>query len=199
MTLAVTLAVAAIGQQVALEIPKATWPDLFFGTTTDLQSIRGRTFLSNLPDLQKKRLPDGVLEVRIWEGFGVTYLEGYRLRRENGQWRGWWIQPALESKSDWKSKKYLMEFKPPKQGWDKFWADLTKQKITTLPDFEALPGKKDPVRDGVCYVVEYVTPGFYRTYMYDNPQTQTGDWPELKNVRAIVLAIHDAFRDQTIR
>lgn len=198
MTLALSVALLAVQPQITLDIPNASWPEIFFGETTDRQSIRGRALLSNLPDLQRKRLPSGALEVRIWEGFGLTYLEGYRFRRENGWWRGWWIQPALENRATWKAKSYLMEFKPPQQGWESLWNDLSKRNIAALPDFDSLPGPKATVLDGVCYVVEYVTPGTYRTYMYNNPQSQTGKWPELTNLRAIVLAIHDAFRDQTI-
>lgn len=182
-----------------VDIPQNTWVDVFFNPVDDPQSINGRAKLSGLQDLQKKSQPVGVTEVRIWEGFGVTYLEGYRFRLEGNRWRGWWIQPALKDRADWKAKKFLHEFKPPQQGWQAFWKTLADNDLATLPDFSSLPGEKPTFLDGVSYVVEYTSGGRYRTYHYDNPHAQRGDWPELKKVKAIIRAVHDSFRDQVNR
>lgn len=182
-----------------LEIPQDPWVGLFFNPVTDPQSINGRAKLSGLQDLQKKSQPAGVTEIRIWEGFGVTYLEGYRFRFDGKAWRGWWIQPAQEDKPAWKAKGYLLEFKAPKQGWPTFWKTLMDNHIQSLPDFDSLPGPKATVLDGVCYVVEYTSGGRYRTYMYNNPHSQRSSWPELTKLKAIVKSIHDSFRDQTVR
>lgn len=182
-----------------LDIPQDPWVDLFFNPITDPQSINGRAKLSGLLDLQKKSQPVGVTEVRIWEGFGTTYLEGYRFRFEGKRWRGWWMQPAIEDKAVWKKQNYLQELKAPKQGWDAFWKTMTDNRLATLPDFESLPGEKATMMDGICYVVEYTAGGKYRTYMYNNPHSQRDTWPEIAFVKKIVKNIHDSFRDQVVR
>lgn len=201
MTSVFVLAGVVVGLQGApvLEIPQSGWADIFFGSETDPQSVHGRAAISGLQNLQKKSQPKGVIEIRIWEGFGLTYLEGYRFRQEGGRWRGWWIQPALANRLDWKTNKYLLEFKAPKQGWEIFWKTLSENQITSLPDFSSLPGEKPLILDGISYVVEHSAGGKYRTYMYDNPHLQKGDWAELKSFRTIVRTVHNAFRDQVNR
>ncbi|HJP82335.1 MAG TPA: hypothetical protein VJ835_02415 [Fimbriimonadaceae bacterium] len=199
MLLTILIGTAIAQAPGTLDIPKASWPAIFFGEATDTQSIVGRTALSGLPNLQKKGVASGVTEIRIWEGFGLTYLEGYRFRKDSAGIRGWWIQPAQPGRKDWKAKNYLVEFKPPKMGWPEFWKSLEDLKISTLPDFESLDGPKNSMLDGVSYVVEFAQPGRYRTYMYDNPFSQKGKMPELDNLRNIVRAIHAAFRSQTVR
>jgi len=182
-----------------LEIPQDPWVDLFFNPVTDPQSINGRAKLSGLQDLQKKSQPVGVTEVRIWEGFGSTYLEGYRFRYEGKRWRGWWMQPAQEDKPAWMKQKFLQELKAPNQGWEAFWRTISENQLETLPDFESLPGPKATMLDGICYVVEHSAGGKYRTYMYNNPHSQRDTWPEVSKVKVIVKTIHDSFRDQVVR
>ena len=182
-----------------LDIPSEPWVEVFFNPVDDSQSINGRAKVSGLQDLQKKSQPVGVTEVRIWEGFGVTYLEGYRFRLEGNRWRGWWIQPLIKDRSDWKAIRFLHEFSAPTIGWQAFWKTLVDNDLLTLRDFSSLPGQKPTFLDGVSYVVELSSGGRYRTYHYDNPHAQRGDWPEVKKMRAIVKAVHDAFRDQVNR
>lgn len=196
-TLILFAALMPVQKAPILDIPTSGWAELFFVPVTDPQSINGRAKASNLQDLQKKGLPVGVTEVRIWEGFGLTYLEGYRFRYENKRWRGWWIQPLRKDRPAWKATNYVLEFKPPEQGWDAFWKAMVSNDLPTLPDFKSLPGDKNDVLDGVAYVVEYAVTGKYRTYLYSNPQSQRGNWPELQKLRTIVKEIHNSFRDQT--
>lgn len=182
-----------------LDIPNTGWVDIYFGQEADAQSIRGRSQVSGLPNLQRKAVPSGVTEIRVWQGFGLTYLEGYRFRHENGKWRGWWIPPLAPNKKPMKAANFLLDLKAPKVGWDSFWKRLDENGILTLPDFESLPGPKQTIHDGVSYVVEVARSGAYRTYMYDNPNDQPDRWTELGKLKAIVKLIHDSFRDQTVR
>lgn len=199
IAIAVALLSPSLQKPPVLDIPQDPWVDLFFNPATDTQAINGRAKLSGLQDLQKKSQPAGVTEVRLWEGFGVTYLEGYRFRFDGKSWRGWWLQPAREDRPAWKANNYVVELKAPKQGWQAFWKGLMSNDLPTLPDFESLPGPKATILDGVCYVVEHTSGGKYRTYMYNNPNSQRSTWPELTKLKAIVKSVHDSFRDQTIR
>lgn len=185
--------VALVGPQLTRDIPNATWEPLFFGEPKDPSSINGRAKLSNLPPLREVLLPKGVIEVRIWQGFGITYLEGYRFRFDGGKWKGWKMEPAIPGRKDLKDKKYLTELKPPTMGWPGFWKTMEKEKIYTLPDFDSLPGKKATVADGMSYVVEFQKAGKYRTYCYDNPTYQPKNWSEVDNMLSIAIALRKAF------
>lgn len=204
MNLTLLFSALILGQKTApiapkLSIPDASWPSIFFGIDSDAQTIRGRGKVSKLEDLQRKVLPPGVTEIRVWEGFGITYLEGYRFRQEAGKWRAWWIQPMIPTRTEWKAKNYLLELTEPAQGWAAFWKSLVANGIKDLPDFESLPGRKADVLDGISIVVEFASKGAYRTYMYDNPFRQPDNWPELAKVRAIVRELHNAWRNQIKR
>ncbi len=81
------------GRPPLLDLPKSSWvPDY---SSTDPQEIGGRARLSHLANLQTEALPSGTEEIRIWMGFGLTYLQGIRLRKEKGNWQAWWLMPDL--------------------------------------------------------------------------------------------------------
>ena len=60
--------------------PPVSLLDFAYGDRNDRQSIVGRAALSGYGDLRTTNLASGDEEVRVWEGFGVTLLEGVVLR-----------------------------------------------------------------------------------------------------------------------
>jgi hypothetical protein len=186
-------AVLTVGIQLSRDIPNATWEHVFFGDVKDPQSINGRARLSDLPPLREKPLPKGHVEIRFWQGFGITYLEGFRLRFDGGKWRAWKLLPAIPGVKASKEKKYLSELKPPTMGWAAFWKAADAEGLYTLPDFESLPGKKATVLDGMCYVVEWQKAGKYRTYCYDNPTYQPRTFKEVENMLKLASLFRTAF------
>jgi hypothetical protein len=194
---AVVFALLVVGtQQPAAptrDIPNASWEPIFFGDETDRQSINGRAKLGGLAPLRSKLLPKGVAEIRVWQGFGITYLEGYRFRLEAGNWRGWKLEPAIPGRKDLKDIRFQSPLKPPTQGWPAFWKAMEAEGLYTLSDFEALPGKKNTVLDGMSYVVEFQKEGKYRTYCYDNPSYQPKNWKEIDNIINIAKLLHQSF------
>jgi hypothetical protein len=187
-------ALLAIGsQQLKRDIPNESWEPIFFGNDLkDAQSINGRAKLSDLPALREKVLPKGHIEIRIWQGFGITYLEGYRFYFDGGKWRAWKMEPAIPGRKDLKDKKFLTELKPPTMGWPEFWKGMDKEGVYTLPDFDSLPTKKNTVFDGMSYVVEFQKAGLYRTYCYNNPSYQPRG-KEVDSMLSIAILLRKAF------
>src|SRR6185369_12431216 len=62
-----------------LIVPKAGWEQIFF------EAINERTRIANLRSL-RVALPKDDLELRVWNGFGLTALEGFVLQRRGGKW-----------------------------------------------------------------------------------------------------------------
>ena len=192
--IAVACALVAFGPvQISRDIPNASWEPIFFGDATDRQTINGRAKLSYLPSLRDKLLPKGHSEVRFWQGFGITYLEGFRLRFDGANWRAWKLEPAIPGRVDLKQRKYLTELKPPPMGWQDFWKQMEAAGVFSLPDFESLPGKKTDILDGLCYVVEFQKSNRYRTYCYDNPSRQPRTWKEVDSILRIAALLRKAF------
>lgn len=152
------------------EIPKASWEPIFFESINQLTTKAGWT------PLRAKPLPQGLVEIRIWIGFGLVPLKGFSLRREGSKWVGHSIADNLSSKLA------TVQTVSPKSGWDHFWNQLVTLDLLTLPDSSTLPNHAG-VRDGVCYVVEINQEDRYRTYFYSNPQYQK--WPEAEKIRQI--------------
>ena len=150
-----------------LELPKATWVGTFFGDASDRQSIVGRAALSGYGDLRKHLLPKHNEEVRVWGGFGLTYLQATIFRKKDGVWTATRLLSALPntSRKDW-TKVYAQ----PKSGWPTFWKKAEELGVWTLPDDSTIalaPGRG--TLDGFSYVVELQRDGRYRTYTYMNP------------------------------
>ena len=62
-----------------LIIPKSIWEPIFF------KAIDERAGIANLSSLRVE-LRKNDLELRLWNGFGLTLLEGFVLRRVSGKW-----------------------------------------------------------------------------------------------------------------
>jgi hypothetical protein len=151
-------AVKSQASQFKLKVPKATWEPIFF------QSIDERASLAHLPSL-RVALPKDDLELRIWNGFGLTALEGFVLRRSSGKWSAIHldgIHPKLPRQD------YQKQLSAPKSGWNECWRKLVEMGISTLPDAAEIQCSTF-VKDGMSYVVELNVEFTYRTYMYDNP------------------------------
>ena len=145
-------------RQFRLVIPKAPWERIFF------QSINERASIAKLPSL-RTALPKGDLELRIWNGFGLTPLQGFVLRRSSGKWSAIHlngINPRLPR------DQYEKELGAPKTGWNECWTKLLDMEILSLPDAYGIECST-LMFDGMSYVVEINHQNTYRTYMYDNP------------------------------
>jgi hypothetical protein len=159
------------------DIPRATWEPIFFGAIDSLSKTAGWT------RLRQANLANGALEIRVWVGFGLTPLEGFRLLREGSRWTAYHVKEGFGDKQPLEHR----EMKP-QGGWDALWRKIEALGILTLPDSSSLPDEA-MVFDGVSYVVEISDGRSYRTYQYGNPQYQK--WPEAKKSTAIVTALYE--------
>jgi hypothetical protein len=153
-------------------IPKATWEPIFFEPINELSRRAGWEPLRNAP------VGEGALEVRVWIGFGVVPLEGYRLRREGDRWTGTHVVDTFERRSP-----PAVRDVTPKSGWDSLWKRLTGCRLLTLPDSTTLRRDDEIILDGESYVVEINHAGHYRTYEYGNPDLRK--FPEAKDMASI--------------
>lgn len=141
-----------------LIIRKTIWEPIFF------QAIDERAQQSDLPTL-RVALPKDDLELRLWNGFGLTALEGVVLRRRAGEWSAIHLD-GIHAKLPKAS--YQKTLSAPKSGWTECWRKLTELGILTLPDAGEIKCST-MMEDGMSYVVEINQDFTYRTYMYDNP------------------------------
>ena len=148
-----------------MNIPKATWEPIFF------RSINERAKQGRLKTLRSAALPGDDFEVRVWNGFGLTLLEGFVLKRSGAQWSAIHLRGITRNSRPQEFQKTLQ---PPKSGWDKSWQRLQDAGILSLPDAFAIGCSPMDV-DGMSYVVEYNRDGIYRTYLYDNPDNAKCD------------------------
>ena len=143
--------------------------------------------MANLEPLRAAALQGNDMEVRLWNGFGLTPLEGFILRRTAGQWSAiqlHGIHPRIPR------NEYQTTLGPPKSGWDLCWQRLESAGILTLPDASAI-GCTTMIEDGMSYVVEFNVNATYRTYLYDNPTYAKCN--EAKQMIKIANTISDEF------
>ena len=76
-------------QKIQVIVPNARHDSILFNGLEERGGINGITNLSGLPELRKTNLGAGIIEVRIWRGFGLSPLEGVVLRRIDGLWTGY--------------------------------------------------------------------------------------------------------------
>ncbi len=141
-----------------LIVPTAVWEKIFF------ESINERARIANLQSLRVALAKDD-LELRVWNGFGLTALEGLVLRRRAGAWSAVHLEGIHTGLP---KREYQKQLSEPKSGWDNAWRKLMEMGITTLPDAAAI-GCSTTMLDGMSYVVEFNYERTYRTYLYDNP------------------------------
>ena len=100
-------------------------------------------------------------ELRIWTSPGAAYLFGLRLHKSNGQWeRGWIeIEPI-------KFKSYRLRKLPdPQIKWEALWEKIEQEELMSLSLCKDLEG----YIDGTAYIVEIVSQGEYKNFMYMAP------------------------------
>lgn len=163
-----------------LDIPEATWEPIFF------RSINALVDETEWPPLRGVEISEDTLEVRIWIGFGLSPLKGFRLQQTGEEWSAQYLRPVRKGEM---FAPAILEV-TPQRDWDEFWKNLTELGLLTLPDASTLP-HRSTVRDGVAYVVEIHNGQTYRTYCYSNPQHMEG--PEAENIIAIIETIHREF------
>lgn len=169
-----------------------TWEDIYF------EGIVEREKTSNLKRLKLKALTGDDLEIRVWRGFGITLLEGFILKRIDGEWSAvdldWEVSENRKGKRDIKPLDKKLDV--PKSGWDTAWQRLVDANILTLPDAEKINCSGHTV-DGMSYVVELKLKKTYRTYMYDNPQN--AECNEAKQMIKINRIIAEEFYKREIK
>lgn len=163
-----------------LVVPKASWERIFF------QSIDERAGIAKLPSL-RTALPHGDLELRIWNGFGVTALEGFVLRRSSGKWSAIHLKGIRPPEP---KDEYEKQLGAPRSGWEECWRKLVEMEILSLPDAQEIQCSTQ-VNDGMSYVVEINYENTYRTYRYDNPSVAKCE--QAKQMMAIGNFIADEF------
>lgn len=141
-------------------IPKANWEPIFF------ESINERTKLAKVQKLRDSPLDKKDIEVRIWGGFGLSSLDGFRLVRTNNEWAAFRFDQVFSARN--RSEYRTIKLGKPKKGWELLWTKLVDEGLLTLPDAESI-NCLARVFDGYSYVVEIKKGDKYRTYMYDNP------------------------------
>ena len=134
-------------------IPQTRWERIYFET------INEQTDKSQLANIRSKPLPHGDLEVRIWIGFGLGYLQGFILSQTSGEWAATYLTAH---------KQTIIKLQTPKSGWETAWLKLVNAGLLSLPDAEEINCRVYG-RDGESYVAEYNMNNTYRTYLYDNP------------------------------
>lgn len=172
----------AVLQVPQVDIAPNSFAKLCYGKVGDRQTIVGRAAAGGYGDLRKSNLPVGDEEIRVWGGFGITFLQGTILRKVSGRW----IALRLLSEThNGKRRDWTKVYTGPKTGWPTFWSQAESLGIWTLPDDSTLPqaGRKT-VLDGYSIIVETLRKGKYRVYAYNNPKEQT-QWPTAARVLAV--------------
>ncbi len=170
-----------------LIIPKDSWEPIFF------ESINERAQAAKLRSLRSVVLPKDDFEVRVWVGFGLTFLQGFVLKRAGGQWSATHLDAMVTRKH---LSAYEKKLEAPKSGWETAWQKLVDEGILTLPDASAV-GCDTGFEDGVSYVVEFNKDRTYRTYLYDNPDES--ECNEAKQMVRIGEIIADEFGVEELR
>jgi len=149
------------------------------------ESILERGKQANLPPLKSKYLSEDDIEFRVWCSFGKKPLEGFVIRRIDGQWKG----VFLEAMNDINKPPYRRELSP-KPGWERLWSRLVDAGLLTLPDSSQWK-REATKKDGTSYVVEVKQGSVYRIYSYSDPSDQK--WKEAKRMLRIADLLFKGF------
>jgi hypothetical protein len=117
--------------------------------------VRAAAFRAGLPDLESTELPSGDLELRLWDGFGLTGIHGLILQRTRGEWRASLVEPRSDGG-------YTLRHVPDTTSWAARWAEAVNAGILNVdPMAERMDGAV--ARDGSAVVLELLEAGRYRT------------------------------------
>ena len=121
-----------------------------------------------LAKLRETALSSNDLEIRVWASLGYHGIDGFILKRINGNWSGIAIKELdCNSISYYKGRFYQtgkIDLAPPKSGWDNAWQKLVRAGVLDLPDYDEVS-----LIDGFGYFTEINVNNTYRTYHYSNP------------------------------
>jgi hypothetical protein len=159
-----------------LFIPENVWVRIYF------EEIDARVKKSGLTNLRETVLPEGDLEVRVWEGFSFFPIRGVVIKRRAGQWEAHHIRQMREGDTE----APITSYPEPPLGWDNFWGQLVEDGILSLPDSYSI-GCVAGMTDSICYVVEINSDHVYRTYMYAD--SDASKCAEAKKMLQIAQAI----------
>ena len=146
-----------------VDIPKATWVKIYF------KSIDEAATATNLPILRNIEIPPDDIEIRIWEGFGITPLLGYVIKRQGGKWSASYVEGMV----DIDRQKVLFKIHKIKRktNWGLLWQKLESSGFCNIADDSQIESKV-MILDGVGWVVEIAKNEFYRTYLVNNPDAR---------------------------
>lgn len=163
------------------DIPRKTWVPIYF------ESIDKRAKSARLPTLRAP-LPEGEVELRVWEIDSLTGVGGFRLRRRGALWAASYFGSVY---SRGRVVDYERRLAEPKSGWEGAWNRLAGIGVLELPDAQAVGCSMPFVKDGFGYVVETNVGRAYRTYLYDHPDYAA--CAEAKRMLSVTAAIADEF------
>jgi hypothetical protein len=160
-------------------------------TTTPDQAVFGEDVQRFAADLHLPSLPGGVqtgsLEIRLWEGFGVTGVTLYRIRRLGDSWSAIRVYPAD------RAQPARIDTLAASSEWAARWAEAQTAGFWNLPPAPVRSPEYVPVDDGWSVVVEVADGARYHISGSDNPQRAcTADDKHLLDVVRALIPTLDA-------
>ena len=131
--------------------------------------------------LRSKELQSGDLELRVWSGFGLGGNTGRIMCKTGDTWSAFIYSESNSVLKKWDAESNSYKIVEPKVVNIKNttdWSDLF-EKLESAGFFDIRDDSEIKhsfgVGDGIGYVVEIAKPGYYRTYMVNNPQILQSD------------------------
>ena len=155
-----------------LTVPNAAWEPNFF-SEIDRVAEQG-----HLPDLRRVGVPDGDMEVRVWEGFGKRPLRGYVIRSQGGAWTADYLEDGKGIRR--------ME---ATRSWSDVWRRMREAGVLDIDD----ASKRPPIDqlDGTGYVIEVCQYFKYRTVMVNDLSLDHSE--DAKKMGKVIAILHEAF------
>lgn len=169
------------------DIPKAAWVAPYF------KIIDSRAREACLMPLRSRIIGGENLELRVWEGNSANRLSGFVIKRQDGNWSAFYIPNTPIVKVRNKTK---LQSVTPRSGWDSLINRLSGKGLLTLPDSTQIKGYRNN-SDTTFYVFEIGQKNSYRTFMYNNLETQT--FSEAKAILEMVNLLKAEFGVNTLR
>ena len=118
-----------------------------------------------LPDLRRPLPDSGDVELRLWEGWGLTGITLLRLRRMGGHWSA--ERYVIDRRQDWRPGPL-----PDSVDWAARWRQTVAAGLFELPRWPSRPLKDQErvIEDGTLWLVEAQRGGHYWLAEADNPE-----------------------------
>lgn len=136
--------------------------------------------------LSEKEITLQDCEVRVWVTGGTTGLRGVIIQKINNESSAF-LLPVSENQDE---KISVVKLAPPKDGWERVWANLENEDIFSLPDESEVHNPK-AYNDGQSVFIESKYKGVYNIYGYSEPAAS--DIEQAKKVSNIIKIISNAF------